>query len=1411
MKNYTLRSLYLTMMVLLALAPKNAKAQCVAPTLGSAMTPTSTYQQILTQSGRYYTFTANAGCTYTFTHCQGGGNAPIGTDPVLTLTDASNTIITFNDDAGGICGGSAGSQIIWTAPASGTYRIHHCASSVQNATMAYRVQCPCISGTAFASPNVVCFGQTTTLTLSGQSPGSTFQWQQSPDNTNFTNISGATVSPYVTGPLSVTTYFRAIITCDGVTGNAVGADTTASVQVTVNALPSINFTAVNPLCCNSTPVTLTATPAGGTFSAPVGVSGNQFSPIQACSGTTTVTYSYTDGNNCTNQATQNIVVNDTPAINWPAITQSYCISNCGSFPINTATPAGGVYDDFMPAVFVNGNNITPCVAGTPGLIPIRYTLTNLTTGCTSQALNFVNINPLPSVQVFDIPDGCLGSPDVQMSGNPSGGTFSSVTGTITPGGLFSYTPAGNHTIDYVYTDPTTTCANIASVNVQVFAYPTITWQLGFPTLCVNSAVLNLNGYATPGGGTWGNGVGNTGVVGNTFNPALVTPGTYWITYTVSNNGCTSKDSQQITVIAAPTVNFVNGPVPPVCVGSAPFSLTGYTTPAGGTWSLVPAGGSTVNTTTGVFTPSAAGTYTITYNYVQGSCQNNVTFQVTVNPLPLVNLPATLPNICENAVAMLLNQGLPAGGTYTGLGVTTPPSPQYFNPSLVGTGGYTLTYTYTDANNCTNFDTAHIFVTDPPNINFPPIADVCDESAAFQLLATPVGGVFSNPNAGYVTGSNPYFFNPIAAPVGNHIITYIYNDVGTGCADTAQQNVLVKPIPGALTISNIVNPTTCGNNNGSFRINGLLPNTNYQLEYYQNGVYNGIFNITSNGAGQYTRNNLTAGIYNPIIVSLNGCSQQNTNITATLTDPNAPAPPTAGSNSPVCQYSTIQLTATSPVVNGAYTWSGPVSFFSNQQNATRANAQTNHSGTYSVTVTNPANNCTSLPGTVTVTVNPAPNLTMSSNSPVCQGSTLNLNASSTTPNTSFFWQGPNAFNDAQGVTSIPGVTSINAGWYRVTVTNGTTGCTRTDSVNVVVGTVIPSAPSANGNTPVCSGQTLNLTATNSTPGASYLWGGPNSFSANVQNPTRPNMQLADEGLYYVRATLNGCQSDTNSVWIDVIQSLSPTITIAATPDDTVCFGTNINFTSVITDGGTAPQYQWYINGVPVIGAIDSFWGSPYLTDLDTITAVLINATSCTTAASDTSNKITIHMSPNTIPTVLIGSDPLLWVAGQPMTFTAYPLNAGSNPTYQWYLNGVILPGETFSTFNSSTLTDQDILTVVVNSDAPCAIPDTATDDWNAITNLGVNVGGKTIEDMKLFPNPNDGTFMLMGTFKGMTGAKPVSLEVVNAVGQVVYSETATVQNGKLDKQIKTTDISAGVYMLRISAEGYATQMKFVVNK
>lgn len=83
-------------------------------------------------------------------------------------------------------------------------------------------------------------------------------------------------------------------------------------------------------------------------------------------------------------------------------------------------------------------------------------------------------------------------------------------------------------------------------------------------------------------------------------------------------------------------------------------------------------------------------------------------------------------------------------------------------------------------------------------------------------------------------------------------------------------------------------------------------------------------------------------------------------------------------------------------------------------------------------------------------------------------------------------------------------------------------------------VAPPPPAISSNSPVCTGFSINLTASNITS-ATYVWTGPNGFYSTNQNPTIPNATMAHAGTYCCRVYVAGCYSKDTCLNVTVIPS------------------------------------------------------------------------------------------------------------------------------------------------------------------------------------------------------------------------------------------------------------------------------------
>jgi hypothetical protein len=215
-----------------------------------------------------------------------------------------------------------------------------------------------------------------------------------------------------------------------------------------------------------------------------------------------------------------------------------------------------------------------------------------------------------------------------------------------------------------------------------------------------------------------------------------------------------------------------------------------------------------------------------------------------------------------------------------------------------------------------------------------------------------------------------------------------------------------------------------------------------------------------------------------------------------------------------------------------------------------------SGVYSVTVTG-TNSCTNS-ATVSATVNATPSLVLTSNTPVCEGTTLSLSASGAA---SYIWAGPAGFSSTAATPTRTSATIAMSGIYSVTALSSA-NCSATATTSVVVNTQGASAAAIS---PVCEKGNVILSA--STGGSSYSWSGPAGFSSTIINPTRSNATTEMSGVYSV--TVIGSNSCTGTATASVEVRTNPIVTANSNATmNAICDGAALNLSA--TGGAT---YTW----------------------------------------------------------------------------------------------------------------------------------------------------------------------------------------------------------------------------------------------
>jgi len=366
----------------------------------------------------------------------------------------------------------------------------------------------------------------------------------------------------------------------------------------------------------------------------------------------------------------------------------------------------------------------------------------------------------------------------------------------------------------------------------------------------------------------------------------------------------------------------------------------------------------------------------------------------------------------------------------------------------------------------------------------------------------------------------------------------------------------------------------------------------------------------------------------------------------------------------------------------------------------------------ITATDDLNNTASVSfkATPQTTPPPAPALSVTASSTtICDGTNVTFIAtpSNMGANPAYQWQ-VNGVNTGSNQPSYASATLRDKDVITCIATSSS-GCLTTVTSNAVTmqvnSNVTPTISIFATDNPVCAGtnDSFYVNVTNQGNSPSFQWQ-LNGVNAGNQ-ATYSNANLADGDRLTCILTNNdpSCLASptatSNTIVINVLPMVTPSVSINATPAGAVCAGAPLSFTAVTQNAGS-PAFQWLVNNVSS-GTGPSF-SSVSLNEGDVVTCQINSPGNCQTTTTAVSAPYVVHITPLVTPVVTIMPQNVVVCEGTPVNFTASLNTPVSGATFQWQVNGVNA-GTNSSAFTANDLHDGDQVSCAVSANGSCLTP------------------------------------------------------------------------------------------------------------
>ncbi len=1024
-------------------------------------------------------------------------------------------------------------------------------------------------------------------------------------------------------------------------GNGCLSASSLTTAVTVNALPATpTISAGGPLIfCAGGSVTLTSS-TGTSYLWSTGATTSSITVTTG--GSYSVTVTNAAGCKSATSAATLVTVNALPAT--PTISAGGSLSFCSGGSVTLTSSAGSAY------LWSNGATTQSINVTSGGSYTVKVTDGN---GCqsASSAATVVTVNATPA------------TPTISAGGPLTFCTGSNVTLTSSTGSAYLWsngatTSSINVTTGGSYTVQVTD-ANSCKSAVSVPAVVTVNT---LPVVNAGADVTIPNGTSTTLNAT----VSGTGPFTYSWTPSaqlvnatiedpttinLSSTTVFTLLATSTATSCFNTDNVIVTVSGSALSSVPTAAPSTICAGTS-VQLNAVASGGSGTytytWSSSPAGFSSA-VANPVVNPSVTTVYYVAVNDGFSIVNSQVT--VTVNALPATPVitsggPTTF---CTGGSVTLTSS---TGTTYLwSTGATT--------PSITVTTGGSYSVTVTNAAGCSSASSAATVVT----VNSLPATPTISAGGPLTFCTGGSVTLTSSPGTTY-SWSNGATTQSINATTGGSYTVQVTDATSCLSAPSIATVVTVNTLPAVPTITAGGPLTFCSGG-------GVTLTSSTGTTY-----------LWSNGATSQSINVTSTGSYSVMVTNASGCQSLSSAATAVTVNP---LPTITVTTAPSCAVDLLTYSFEVTVSQGTVTSSfgTATNTSSNIWLISGVPAATN----VSVKVTD-INSCEN---TTAVT---APNCACPIIQAPVSGGDKSYCASGVIPAiTATVSTGETVdwYNSSSGGTLLMGssltYTPSAAGTYYAQARNIITNCissTRTPVVVTMLALPAATLTSSDADNQFCAGTSVTFTAGGGTnynfrvAGASIQNGTSSTFTTSALG----NAQVVD----VIVTNASGC-SVTSAGIINTVSAL-PIPTLSSTDvDNTFCAGTVVTFTA---GGGTS--YNFRVGGTSMQTGALSTYTTNSLTDGQVVDVLVTNINGCSAISAGITN--TVYLSPT--PTLTSSDADNTFCAGTSVTFTS-----GGGTNYNFRVAGVSIQNGASPTFTTSTLTNGQVVDVIVTNASGCA--------------------------------------------------------------------------------------------------------------